>query len=252
MLENKNKIFNIVLFAALTALCYIGTFIMIPLPTGGKVHLGNLICILSALLLGGIKGGLIGSLGMGLNDLHFYLDTPSTIIRTLVLKFLMGLICGVLFKQLNNKKPNNKKCSTFLIVIGVIFLILAIYSLYIYLIDGMKINNTLITFNLLVPICLFIFTIIFILVGIILLTKNSNFSYLLIAVSLATIFNICGEFIFRVVLSTFIDRMGFEASLTLSFSKIPASILTGSLTFLGSLIIYPPLSKALDIENNYI
>ena len=59
--------------------------------------------------------------------------------------------------------------------------------------------------------------------------------------------NILGEFIFRAVLYNVIDRMGAEASLTLSLSQVPASILTGTLTFIVTLIVYPPLEKAINI-----
>lgn len=248
MLENRNKIFKLVLFAILIALCYVATFVMIPLPTGGKIHLGNLVCILSSLLLGGLEGGLIGSIGMGLNDLHFYLDTPSTIIRTVVLKFIMGLICGALFKLLKKKNLKSINCSIVLFILGIVFLSVGIFSLYVYLNNGINISDKLITFNIIVPICLFIFSLIFVIFGIVFLRKEAIFNYLLISVSIATIINILGEFIFRVVLAMFIDRMGFNASLTLSLAKIPASILTGSLTSLLAIVIYPPLAKALNLK----
>ena len=251
MLYNKNKIFSITLFSALTALCYVATFVMIPLPTGGKIHLGNLVCILASLILGGVPGGLVGSIGMGLNDLHFYLDTPSTIIRTFVLKFIMGFVCGSLFNLLRKKNIKSQKCSLVLFILAFIFLATGIYSLYVYIVGGVKIGETLISFNMLVPIGLFVFMFIFILFGIIFLRKEEMFNYLLLAVSIATLVNILGEFVFRSVLSIYIDRMGWAASLTLSLSKIPASILTGVLTSILTIVIYPPLSIALDakIEN---
>ncbi len=250
MLTNKNKIYEIVLFSALTALCYIATFIMIPLPTGGKIHLGNLVCILASLLVGGIKGGLVGSIGMGLNDLHFYLDSPSTIIRTIVLKFIMGFVCGTLFNLFKKKQVNSLKCSVVLFILGTLFLGLGIYSLVVYLNNGVYFSDTLIEFNVLVPIGLFIFAFIFYLFGFLFIRKINVFNYLLVAVSISTIINILGEFIFRAVLYICIDRMGFLPSITLSISKIPASILTGVLTSVLVVIIYPPLEHSLLEKTN--
>lgn len=247
MTKNYEKIFDMVLFAILIALCFGGTSVMIPLPTGGKIHLGNLVCILSALLLGGVKGGLIGSIGMGLNDLIFYLDSPSTIIRTIILKFIMGFICGSLFSLLKRKNPKSEYCSLGLMLLGLLFLGVAIYSLYVYLIGGITFDTNTLTFNVLVPIGLFIFGIAFIVIAIIFIRKKAIINYLLISVSLATMANILGEFIFRAVLYNVIDRMGAEASLTLSLSQVPASILTGTLTFIVTLIVYPPLEKAINI-----
>ena len=146
---------------------------------------------------------------------------------------IVGAICLVLF------------------ILAFIFLATGIYSLYVYIVGGVKIGETLISFNMLVPIGLFVFMFIFILFGIIFLRKEEMFNYLLLAVSIATLVNILGEFVFRSVLSVYIDRMGWAASLTLSLSKIPASILTGVLTSILTIVIYPPLSIALDakIEN---
>ena len=52
----------------LAALCYIGfTFFKIDIPVGTEktaFHLGNVFCVLAALLLGGFWGGLSGAIGM--------------------------------------------------------------------------------------------------------------------------------------------------------------------------------------------
>lgn len=248
MSKNKTKIYNLVIFSCLTALCYVLTFIMIPLPTGGKVHLGNLVCIISSLLLGGFKGGLIGSIGMGLNDLHFYLDSPSTIIRTVILKFVMGFVCGSLFHLLKKKNPSPNKCFIVMIILGLLILGLGGFSLYVYLIKGLNVGKEVLVFNVLVPICLFILGFSFIISALIFFKKKQNNSYLLISVVLATITNIILEFILKVVLFTLIDRYALLSSLTLPLSQVPASILTGSITVILSLVIYPPLREVLILK----
>ncbi len=252
MLKNRDKIYNMVVFALMIALCYVATFIMIPLPTGGKIHLGNLVCIISALLLGGVKGGLVGSIGMGLNDLHFYLDTPSTLIRTLILKFLMGLICGLLFRFLY-KREKTSSTKIFFFIFSLLSLLLAIFSLYAYMNGGIIIEDTTISFNILVSICLFLISILFFIFGLIIKKENKLITSTALAVFIATIFNIIGEFVFRLFLYAYLDRMGISAAFVLSLTNVPASILTGMLTFIASIVVFLNIHKIMSTYNkNYL
>lgn len=104
--DSNKKILTIALMGLFIALCYVGTMINIPMPTPvGKtmIHFGNIFCLLAALFLGGWKGGLCGSIGMGLYDFTspgYQLYVPET----LVLKFFIGLICGLLFVLLSKTK----------------------------------------------------------------------------------------------------------------------------------------------------
>ena len=82
--------------ALFAALCYIGFQFLridIPLP-GGKtaLHLGNAFCVLAALLLGGVKGGLAGAVGMTIADLTSGYATSAP--QTFIMKFCIGLIVG--------------------------------------------------------------------------------------------------------------------------------------------------------------
>ena len=84
-------------FAALTYVVF--TFLSIPIPTpgGGKVtvHLGNAFCVLGALLLGSLYGGAGGAIGLTLADLFdpvYIVEAPITF----VIKFIMGLIVGII------------------------------------------------------------------------------------------------------------------------------------------------------------
>lgn len=85
--------------AVFAALCYVTfTFlqIKIPLPGGDytSIHIGNAFCVLAALLIGGVYGGLAGALGMGLADIMdpVYLTGAP---KTFLLKFLIGVITGL-------------------------------------------------------------------------------------------------------------------------------------------------------------
>lgn len=98
------KIYKIALTAMMAALSYVVfTFLQIkvPLPGGDATsfHLGNAVCVLGALLLGGVYGGIGGAVGMTIGDL---LD-PIYIIyapKTFVLKFMIGLITGLVAHKL--------------------------------------------------------------------------------------------------------------------------------------------------------
>lgn len=81
----------------LAALCYIGfAFFKIDIPVGTEktaFHLGNVFCVLAALLLGGFWGGLSGAVGMTIADLTTAYVTSAP--KTFVLKFCIGLLVGL-------------------------------------------------------------------------------------------------------------------------------------------------------------
>lgn len=241
---NNKRVYNLVLMAILTALCYVGTFVMIPLPTGDKIHLGNLVCIIASLLLGGLKGGMVGSIGMALNDLHFYLDTPSTIIRTLIVKFLMGLVAGIVFKSLFKKNTSPKTVNIIMLLMGLFFIFVFGISLY-YALNSDLTNEFNISVSILVPITSLIFAALY-LVGIFILSKKIDiYKYTMIAASLGILTNIVGEFSFRIILYVFFDRYGFEPALIMAMSKLPAAILTGIITIVVATCVLPTLRHAL-------
>ena len=107
----NEKVYKLTLTALMAALSYVVfTFlqIKIALPGGDatSLHLGNAVCVLGALLLGGVYGGLGGAIGMTIGDL---LD-PVYIIyapKTFLLKFCIGLITGLVAHKLGNISTSN-------------------------------------------------------------------------------------------------------------------------------------------------
>ncbi len=99
MRDTKNdKVYKLVLTALMAALCYVAfTYLKIPIPTFGgdyvALHIGNAFCVLAALLLGGVYGGVAGSLGMTIADLldPVYITSAP---KTFILKLCIGLIAG--------------------------------------------------------------------------------------------------------------------------------------------------------------
>lgn len=85
--------------AMFAALCYVGfAYFQIKIPVGDSAtsfHLGNVFCVLAALCIGGMWGGLAGAIGMTIGDLFdpVYITSAP---KTFVLKLCIGLIAGLL------------------------------------------------------------------------------------------------------------------------------------------------------------
>ena len=109
----NEKLLKMVMTALMAALSYVVfTFlqIKITLPGGDatSIHLGNAVCVLGALLLGGVLGGLGGAIGMTIGDL---LD-PVYIIyapKTFILKFCIGLITGLVAHKIAHISESTDK-----------------------------------------------------------------------------------------------------------------------------------------------
>ena len=99
-------------FAALSYVVFTFLQIKITLPGGDatSIHLGNAVCVLGALLLGGLYGGVGGAIGMTIGDLldpYYIVYAP----KTFVLKLCIGLITGLLAHRLGhiNTEKNTSK-----------------------------------------------------------------------------------------------------------------------------------------------
>lgn len=95
----NEKTLKLAVTALMIALCYVSfTFLQIKIPTPvgfTSFHLGNTFCVLAALLLGGVPGGIAGAVGMGIGDLldPVYITVAP---KTLILKMGIGLVTGLL------------------------------------------------------------------------------------------------------------------------------------------------------------
>ena len=86
------------LFMAMT--CVATMVLVVPSPTGGYMNLGDAVVLLGAFLLGPVYGGLAGGIGAALADLlaGYAMYAPAT----LVIKILMGLAAGILYRCIGN------------------------------------------------------------------------------------------------------------------------------------------------------
>lgn len=88
----------------MAALCCIGfAFIKIDIPVGPEktaFHLGNVFCVLAALLLGGYWGGMAGAIGMTIGDLttSYVTSAPKTFLLKLCIGLIVGFVAHKLFK----------------------------------------------------------------------------------------------------------------------------------------------------------
>ena len=98
---NHTKIKTLTLTALFTALVIIGSRIYVGTHDTFRFHLGNSMCLLSAFLLSPINAGFASGIGSMLFDIVFYPNGLGCLV-TLVTKFLMGYVAGVVFEKSNN------------------------------------------------------------------------------------------------------------------------------------------------------
>lgn len=99
-MEKRNeRLIKLAQTALVAALCYVAfTFLQIKIPMPGgdatSLHIGNAVCVLGALILGGVYGGIAGAIGMTIADLMdpIYITVAP---KTFILKFCIGLIVGL-------------------------------------------------------------------------------------------------------------------------------------------------------------
>lgn len=112
--KRQQTIMKLAQTALLAALCYVSfTFLQIKIPMPGgdatSLHIGNAFCVLAALLLGGMYGGLAGAVGMTIADIMdpVYITVAP---KTFILKFCIGLIVGLVAHRLAKiNKSTDKK-----------------------------------------------------------------------------------------------------------------------------------------------
>lgn len=120
----NSKTLKLAMTGLMAALSYaVFTFIQIKIPLGGdatSIHLGNAVCVLGALLLGGFYGGLGGAIGMTIGDL---LDPIYVVYapKTFLLKFCIGLITGLIAHKIGKitQETDSKKVFKWVVLAAV-------------------------------------------------------------------------------------------------------------------------------------
>ncbi len=108
--ERIQKVVMTGMFAALSYVVFTFLQIKITLPGGDatSIHLGNAVCVLGALVLGGVWGGIGGAIGMTIGDLFdpVYLAYAP---KTFILKFCIGVITGLIAHRIGKINQSNDK-----------------------------------------------------------------------------------------------------------------------------------------------
>lgn len=105
-MKKQITIREITLTGLMAAMVYVtSVFLQIPIPTAignTRLHMGNVLCQLSGLLLGPVSGGLAAGIGSAFFDL----TNPAYITSaplTFVFKFLMAWVTGTLYRAWQKK-----------------------------------------------------------------------------------------------------------------------------------------------------
>ena len=110
-MKTKISTKKIVFAALLAALCYIGfSYFRIDSPVGTEktaFHMGNVFCVLAALLIGGFWGGMSGAVGMTIADLTTGYVTSAP--KTFILKLCIGLIAGFVAHKIFHINNDEKR-----------------------------------------------------------------------------------------------------------------------------------------------
>lgn len=110
----KNTTLKLTMSALFAALCYVGfAYLRIDIPVGTEstaFHLGNVFCVLAALFLGGVWGGLSGAVGLSIADLldpKYITSAP----KTFLMKLGIGLITGLVAHRIFHISREDRKVS---------------------------------------------------------------------------------------------------------------------------------------------
>ena len=139
----NNKVYRIILIALMSACCYVAfRFLKIRAPF--TIHLGNVFCLLAALLLGGVEGGICGAIGMGIGDLldpQYVVTFPKTVICKMIMALTAGYLAHRVFKI--NETKNKRDLFTTLLIsvfVNVVFELAFGYVYYRFLLH--TVNDT--------------------------------------------------------------------------------------------------------------
>jgi len=134
MTQKLNHAYKVAMIGLLAALSYVVfTFgqIKITLPGGDatSIHLGNAVCVLGALLVGGLYGGLGGAIGMTIGDLFdpvYVVYAPKTFICKLCIGLITGLVAHKIGKiDQSRDQKHILKFTILAAVLGLLFNVIA-------------------------------------------------------------------------------------------------------------------------------
>lgn len=236
-----------ILIGLFSAICYVSLYLKIPIPSPVGtpfLHMGNMFVILAALLFTGPIGGAAGSIGMGLFD--FLNGYASSVFKTVVLKFGIGFIAGIIAAKGHKKDATSPLkwvgiSAVILIVGGIALMITALTKGHEIAIAGIEktlvLNPVLYIISLILGIGLAIICIIGRKISI-------KMQYAILGAVAGIAFNLVGEFIFGAI-KLLLAGSQFTPAIISAAISLPATLINGSFSIIVALILYAPLSKAI-------
>ena len=116
---------RLALVGMMAAMVFALTYVGIDIPTGlgkTKIHFGNIMCLLSAFLLGPVGGGLAAGVGSALFDLMDPMWAPECWI-TFLNKFVMAFVAGGVMRKASFLAPRVRVWTAALFVFIVFYLL---------------------------------------------------------------------------------------------------------------------------------
>ena len=248
-MNKRIALLKIIYCALFAALSFAATNIRIPLPSGGMIHLGNFVCVIAALLCGPIIGGLSGGIGCGLFDLIMY-SSVDGMIKYFILKLIMGLIVGYLFKAIVTKHKKMHFTLAF-IVLGAIFALAATLTIILYRFDLFNLSSSITNKTLyiwIVAVFGYIFALGLFALALTTARVSKSRQCVIFVVTISVISNIILEFLYKLGYSYLITSSNVESDslqpIILALSTMPSCLLTGCLTIGLSGIVFISVYKA--------
>lgn len=117
-MKEKSTIFKIATVGVFGALVFVSSMISVPIPVAigdvTRIHLGNIFCLLSGLVLGPVGGGLAAGIGSALYDITnpaYIASAPFTFLFKFILALVAGLVAYSRGKNGRNVKFNILGCA---------------------------------------------------------------------------------------------------------------------------------------------
>jgi len=151
MFKFKFTLREMTLVGVLAALVFAASMLQIMIPTpidGTRIHLGNVMCLLSGFILGPIGGGLAAGIGSMFYDFTNPLFIESAP-YTFVFKFLMAFVCGVISWAGNAGAKNTKRNIVAAICGAVTYIILYLGKSFVFNVffDRLELQTVLVSLS---------------------------------------------------------------------------------------------------------
>ena len=233
---------RMVLIALFAGMAYVALTVFripYPAPVGTPfIHLGNMVVILAALLIGGWQGGLSGSLGMGIFDLIYY---PTSAIKTLVLKFGIGLFTGLVARLGRSEKDRHPRwglgaASAVSLVIGGILLFGKL--------SGGEGFATVPAVAYVFLLTLGVLLALIVLVSVFRKKEDQEILFAILGAVSGIAFNVVGEFLFG-TMEKVLAGSAVPVAMGLALASLPATFINGAVSIVGAILLYVPIRAAL-------